>query len=259
MTDEFPSFWQQQADMLELQAEQHLQAQSLPPLDFRFMTYCIKQQGDSSERILHLDIEGHSWTLIRREGVGISWEIQSPDQLIRYATHSQIENRLDREILDYRARLLASEQWEEKINLRLSKLKQKTWKWPTRQFLKLYYIEWEGFKQREEKGWTHSITPDPEGFVLIHQGPNMIGIHLDKTHHFVKRYQFDSLQSLPQDLIVQRQLKIQGLSWHHTLYLEDPGQTLEIPIGYEPRDWIMKCFLPQENAGGLISPQAELL
>lgn len=258
MTDEFPSFWQQQADMLDLQVEQQLQAQSLPPLELRFMTYCIKQEGTSSERILKLDIEGHQWTLIRREGVGVSWEIHSPDQLIRYATHSQIENRLDREILDYRARLLASEQWEEKISQRLSHLKRQLWKWPTRKILNLYYIEWEGFRQREEKGWSHSIRPDQEGFTVIHQQSSTIGIQLDKTNHFVKRYQFDSLQSLPQELMVQRLLKVRGVSWQHNLYLEAPDQTLEIPIGYEPMNWILECFATQ-NSSGSASHKAEAL
>ncbi len=242
MSTEIPPFWQQQAELLDLQADQHLQTRARPPLDHRFMTYCVKQEGDASELILHLEIESHVWKLIRREGVGISWEIYSPDHVISYTTNSQIENRLDREILDFRARLLASEQWEEKITQRLSLLRRQLWQWPAQQILKLYWIEWEGFKQREERGWATSITPDAEGFVTLWQGSMSIAIQLDQTHHFIKRYQFHRLKDLPQELIVQRHLTIRGLIWQKQLYAEVPGEILRIPIGLEPIHWIVNAF-----------------
>ncbi len=245
MANDIPQFWSEEAELLDLQAQQY-QVSAIPEIKLRFMTYCTEITGNAYEQTLQLHIDGLEWRLLRREYGGISWEIYSPDGVVAYSTNSQIENRLDREILDYRARLLASEDWENTINQRLSRLRNQLWKWPQGQTLTLYWLEWEGFK-KDEAGWTSCYTPDAEGFVRVWQGSEAVGILLERTLYFIKRYTFDQLKDLPQELKIQRQLQLKGIERQGHLYVEVPDAILTLAIGLEPLPWVVEAF--KTNSG----------
>ncbi len=253
MSSELPDFWKEQAELLEIQAQQ-FQVQGLPEIDLRFMSHCNRIEGDTTEQTLFLQIEGDQWRLIRRAGAGVSWEIHSPDQVIAFTSESQVENRLDREILDYRARLLTHQHIEQRIKQRIAELSQQLWTWPSQRLLTLYFIEWEGFK-KDESGWTHTLVPDEEGFVTVWQGSLAVGILLSGTTHFIKRYQFRQVKELSQEFKVQRNLTIPDLTLRGPFYVEAPGEALVIPIGVEPVSWIIETFKGMEHSTQLVAEQ----
>ncbi len=249
MQAEIPEYWQREVDLLEQLAQNYANTHSIPALDLRFMAHCVGYEQGSSEEFFFLKIEDHLWTLIRRDLVGISWEIQSPDKVIVHATNSQVEDRLDREVLDFKARLLTSQKWHEEIAL----LRTQGWTWPAGQTLKLYRVEWEGFR-KDEIAWAADLTPDEEGFISLWQEDAWIGVRLLETRHCLTRRMFDRLADLPPQLKRPRSKTLRGIGMRGQLIIEEVGQELIVPLGDEPVPWVKDrlkqqscCYPPRDS------------